>query len=207
MKKPSMISLEALKRQDPAEVAGLLDEACGDNDVLRERVEQLIEHTKQVGSFLEHLRWSDAGRTMDRRSAPQVEQHRHLHRPLQAASRRSVKVGWASFYMAVQKKPVRRKVALKIIKPGMDSQQVIARFEAERQALALMDHPNIAQVIRRRHHGIGSTLLRDGTGEGNSDHRVLRSLSTDDSRTAWIVCAMCAVPSSTPTRKASSTGT
>ena len=50
-------------------------------------------------------------------------------------------------YMAEQTQPVRRKVALKIIKPGMDTKQVIARFEAERQALALMDHPNIAKVL------------------------------------------------------------
>src|SRR6516162_5017677 len=50
-------------------------------------------------------------------------------------------------FMAEQEEPVRRKVALKIIKPGMDSRQVIARFEAERQALALMDHHNIARVL------------------------------------------------------------
>ncbi len=50
-------------------------------------------------------------------------------------------------YMAVQKEPVRRKVALKIIKPGMDTREVVARFEAERQALALMDHPGIAKVF------------------------------------------------------------
>jgi serine/threonine protein kinase len=50
-------------------------------------------------------------------------------------------------YMAEQTQPVRRKVALKIIKPGMDTKQVIARFEAERQALAMMDHPNIARVL------------------------------------------------------------
>ena len=50
-------------------------------------------------------------------------------------------------YMAEQTQPVRRKVALKVIKPGMDTRQVVARFEAERQALALMDHPNIAKVL------------------------------------------------------------
>ena len=54
--------------------------------------------------------------------------------------------GMGSVYMAQQDEPVRRRVALKLIKPGMDSRQVIARFEAERQALALMDHPNIARV-------------------------------------------------------------
>ena len=55
--------------------------------------------------------------------------------------------GFGVVYMAEQTQPVRRKVALKIIKPGMDTRRVIARFEAERQALALMDHPNIAKVL------------------------------------------------------------
>src|SRR5262249_53361391 len=55
--------------------------------------------------------------------------------------------GMGVVYMAEQQEPVRRKVALKIIKPGMDSRQVIARFEAERQALAMMDHQNIAKVL------------------------------------------------------------
>src|SRR5262245_33943846 len=57
------------------------------------------------------------------------------------------KGGFGKVYMAEQQAPVRRKVALKIIKPGMDSHEVIARFEAERQALALMDHSNIARVF------------------------------------------------------------
>src|ERR1700677_3706240 len=55
--------------------------------------------------------------------------------------------GFGVVYMAEQEQPVRRRVALKIIKPGMDTAQVIARFESERQALALMDHPNIAKVL------------------------------------------------------------
>src|SRR5207302_6315068 len=55
--------------------------------------------------------------------------------------------GMGTVFMAEQTEPVQRKVALKLIKPGMDSAQVIARFEAERQALALMDHPNIAKVF------------------------------------------------------------
>jgi serine/threonine protein kinase len=55
--------------------------------------------------------------------------------------------GMGAVYVAEQTRPVQRVVALKIIKPGMDSRQVIARFEAERQALALMDHPKIARVL------------------------------------------------------------
>src|SRR5262249_28242474 len=55
--------------------------------------------------------------------------------------------GFGVVYMAEQAQPVRRKVALKVLKPGMDTRQVVARFEAERQALALMDHPHIAKVL------------------------------------------------------------
>ena len=55
--------------------------------------------------------------------------------------------GFGLVFVAEQQQPLRRKVALKIIKPGMDTRDVIARFEAERQALALMDHPNIARVL------------------------------------------------------------
>src|SRR5262249_26541786 len=55
--------------------------------------------------------------------------------------------GFGIVFMAEQTQPLRRKVALKVLKPGMDSRQIVARFEAERQALALMDHPNIARVF------------------------------------------------------------
>ena len=76
--------------------------------------------------------------------------------------------------MAEQHEPVRRKVALKIIKPGMDTKQVVARFEAERQALALMDHPNIAKVLDAGSTDSGRPYFVDGTGEGRARHGVLR---------------------------------
>ena len=66
-------------------------------------------------------------------------------------------------YMAEQEKPVRRQVALKIIKPGMDTDQVVARFEAERQALAMMDHPNIAKVLDAGSDRQRPALLRHGS--------------------------------------------
>ena len=69
-------------------------------------------------------------------------------------------------------------MALKIIKPGMDTRQVIARFEAERQALAMMDHPNIAKVLDAGHDRHRPAVLRDGTGQGRS-----RSRSTATSTT------------------------
>ena len=70
--------------------------------------------------------------------------------------------GFGLVYMAEQQQPVRRKVAVKILKPGMDTRQVIARFEAERQALALMDHPNIARVLDAGDDRLRPSLLRHG---------------------------------------------
>ena len=86
-------------------------------------------------------------------------------------------------YMAEQEEPVRRRVALKVIKLGMDTKQVIARFEAERQALAMMDHPNIAKVLDGGATRDRPALFRDGTGARRQHHGVLRSearLSTRD---------------------------
>lgn len=73
-------------------------------------------------------------------------------------------------YRAEQTQPVRRQVALKLIRSGMDSRLVVVRFEAERQALALMDHPGIARVF----DGGEPAFLRDGTGERSADHQILR---------------------------------
>jgi serine/threonine-protein kinase len=75
--------------------------------------------------------------------------------------------GMGSVYMAEQTEPVQRKVALKIIKPGMDSRQIVARFEAERQALAIMDHPNIARVLDCGETPRGrAALIMAGEGPG-----------------------------------------
>ena len=71
--------------------------------------------------------------------------------------------GMGVVYEAQQEKPIRRKVALKLIKWGMDTQQVVARFEAERQALAMMSHPNIAKVLDAGSTPDRSALLRHGT--------------------------------------------
>ncbi len=72
--------------------------------------------------------------------------------------------GCGVVYVAEQTEPVRRRVALKVIKLGMDTKQVVARFEAERQALAMMDHPNIAKVLDAGTTDVGPALLRHGTG-------------------------------------------
>ena len=97
--------------------------------------------------------------------------------------------GMGVVFMAEQTQPVRRRVALKVIKPGMDSAQVIARFEAERQALALMDHPNIARVLDAGTDRRRPALLRDGAGQGRPDHRLLRRHTLTPRRTAGAVRA------------------
>ena len=86
--------------------------------------------------------------------------------------------GFGVVFMAEQTQPVRRKVALKVLKPGMDTRQVVARFEAERQALAIMDHPNIAKVFDGGDDDLGPAVLRDGAGQGRADHRVSATRTT-----------------------------
>ncbi len=90
--------------------------------------------------------------------------------------------GMGVVYVAEQSKPVRRKVALKVIRPGMAGDNVVARFEAERQALAMMDHPNIARVLDGGATDDQQPLFRDGIRPGTSDHRVLRPETAADRR-------------------------
>ena len=83
--------------------------------------------------------------------------------------------GMGEVWLAEQKQPVRRRVAVKLIKAGMDTREVIARFESERQALALMNHPVDRQSLRRRLNRRGPPLFRDGICGRYANHRLLRS--------------------------------
>jgi len=119
--------------------ASFLDTACKGDADLRERVEVLLRAHANPGSFLQ----AGAAPTLNK---PITEAPGTVIGPYKLLQ----KIGEGGFgvvYMADQTEPVQRRVALKIIKPGMDTRQVIARFEAERQALAMMDHPNIARVL------------------------------------------------------------
>ena len=137
------IFIEALEKGDPSERAALLDEACQTDAKLRERVERLLsEHERQESFILD---------------TPPTGLHAPGDQPLSETPGTVIgpykllqqigEGGMGTVFMAEQTHPVQRKVALKIIKPGMDSREVIARFEAERQALAMMDHVNIASVL------------------------------------------------------------
>ena len=94
--------------------------------------------------------------------------------------------GMGQVFMAQQTEPVKRAVAIKVIKAGMDSKAVLARFEAERQALAMMDHPNIAKVFDAGTTD-GAALFRHGTGQRPAHHQFLRRTKAHATSAAGIV--------------------
>jgi len=112
---------------------------CHGDSALREQVESLLAAAEQAGDFLGRTVQVGPGEGPLERPGSVIGRYKLLEEIGQG--------GFGVVYMAEQVEPVRRKVALKIIKAGMDTREVIARFEAERQALALMDHPNIARVL------------------------------------------------------------
>ena len=133
----------ALDLDSAAARAAYLDRACGCDTPLRRRVEQLLEAHAKAGSFLPLLD-TESSATIEQSSG--AEEAGARIGPYKLLNQLG-EGGMGRVWMAEQQEPLRRKVALKIIKPGMDSQQAMARFEIERQALALMDHVNIARVF------------------------------------------------------------
>jgi serine/threonine protein kinase/tetratricopeptide (TPR) repeat protein len=152
------IFMEALAKQG-AERSAYLAEACGGDAALLQRVEALLQSHEQAGNFLakpvaERLaeqRAMPAGGEATSGSLPTAESDSSARPGTVIGPYKLLQQigegGMGTVFMAEQTEPVQRKVALKLIKSGLDSRQVIARFEAERQALALMDHPNIAKVL------------------------------------------------------------
>ena len=125
----------AMQKGSEAERVAYLEGACGSNADLRGRVETLLRAHDAAGGFLQA---TVTGRT-EEGPGTTIGRYKLLQQIGEG--------GFGVVYMAEQLEPVRRKVALKIIKLGMDTRQVVARFESERQALALMDHPHIARVF------------------------------------------------------------
>ncbi len=119
--------------------ADLLDEICGNDAGLRQRVELLLRSHDSLGSFLRPADGAPDAAPVLEGPGTRVGRYELLERIGEG--------GFGVVYLAEQEEPVRRRVALKIIKLGMDTRAVVARFEAERQALAMMDHPHIAKVL------------------------------------------------------------
>ncbi|HVK12504.1 MAG TPA: protein kinase [Gemmataceae bacterium] len=136
------IFIAALQLDDPDARRACLAEACGPDAALRARVEELLAAHDRAASFLEA---PPAGPTVTA-DLPPAEGPGTTFGPYKLLEQIG-EGGFGVVFLAEQTEPVRRKVALKVLKPGMDTRQVVARFEAERQALAIMDHPNIARVF------------------------------------------------------------
>jgi serine/threonine protein kinase/tetratricopeptide (TPR) repeat protein len=137
---------QVARRIQAAEARGAyLEQVCGQDRGLRDRLDALLRVYEQEQSFLEEPP-AGPGASPIVDVPPLAEGPGMVIGPYKLLEMIG-EGGMGVVYMAEQTRPVRRKVALKIIKPGMDTRQVIARFEAERQALALMDHPNIARVL------------------------------------------------------------
>jgi len=142
LQKARELFLYAVGKLRPEQWDGYVAEACGGDAELEQQLRHLLQVHREAGSFLD---------------APAPGLNITLDQPITENPGTVIgryklleQIGEGGFgvvFMAEQEQPVRRKVALKIIKPGMDTKEVIARFEAERQVLAIMDHPNIAKVL------------------------------------------------------------
>ena len=138
------VFLEAVEKHGADQWPAFLDEACAGRPDLRRRVEVLLEAHREAGTA-PHQGGAEgpAPAPFDVSDSGGPGTVIGPYKLLQQIG----EGGMGAVFMAEQTRPVQRKVALKVIKAGMDSRQVVARFEAERQALALMDHPNIAKVL------------------------------------------------------------
>ncbi|MGO8699010.1 MAG: protein kinase domain-containing protein [Limisphaerales bacterium] len=132
------IFLESLKFESTEERSVFLDRACANNPAIRLAVETLLKHHK-VDEFMQPPGLESALLSALEKPGDRIGRYKLLQQIGEG--------GCGVVYMAEQQEPVRRQIALKIIKLGMDTKSVVARFEAERQALAMMDHPNIAKVF------------------------------------------------------------
>jgi serine/threonine protein kinase len=140
---PESLFARAIEIASAEERAAFLDQACPNAPALRWEVEKLVGDHFRAGAFLEQP-------VVDREAAVDEPPLRKAPGTVIGPYKLLEQIGegvMGLVFVAEQQHPVRRQVALKVIKPGMDSRDIIARFEAERQALALMDHPHIAKVL------------------------------------------------------------
>src|SRR5437867_5217856 len=163
--KAKTIFLNAVEIASPVERQAYVTAECAGDEALGHEVEEFLQYHEGMGSFLETSGLGPCD-TVDlpvsaERPGTVVGPYKLLQQIGEG--------GMGTVFMAEQTHPVQRKVAIKVIKPGMDSRQVIARFEAERQALAMMDHVNIARVLDAGTTGGGSRDQGQGTRANIAD--------------------------------------
>jgi tetratricopeptide (TPR) repeat protein len=139
------IFLEAVERHAPDEWPAFLDRACTGQPELRGRVDVLLAAHREVATA-GHGDEAEGVRPVPTLGEPPIREGPGAVIGPYTLVEQIGEGGFGVVFVAEQVQPIRRRVALKVLKPGMDTRQIVARFEAERQALALMDHPNIAQI-------------------------------------------------------------
>ena len=138
-KSPEELFAAALELTNAVQRAALLDQECAGNPALRAEVESLLAAHEQAGTFFNQPDTTVLENVSAEKPGDRIGRYKLREKVGEG--------GCGVVYVAEQEEPIRRRVALKVIKLGLDTKQVIARFEAERQALAMMDHPNIAKVL------------------------------------------------------------
>ena len=138
---------QAIELADPIRRDDYLDRACAGDAKLHNRISSLLEASRRASSFME-----EAVAEIDLDALQSLESSPIGEQPGDVVGRYTLQQqlgegGMGTVFLAEQSEPVQRQVAIKIVKPGLDTKEVIARFESERQALAMMDHPNIARVL------------------------------------------------------------
>ena len=171
------IFVKALEMSSAGDRAAFLQEACGSDIERRRRIDSLLLEYDQLGDFLEPR--AGATHSPPAATSEPLEQPESQLGPYKLLQQIG-EGGMGTVWMAEQHEPVRRRVAIKLIKPGMDSRQVLARFEAERQALSLMDHPNIAKVLDAGTIETGGRR-REAGGEERSVDRTTPPMKRPDS--------------------------
>ena len=190
------VLFHAVLELPPEQRSAFLAESCPDEPALRARVAALLAAHEEAGEFLSSPTGSnELAVSPDEQPGQRIGRYKLLQSIGEG--------GFGTVWMAEQEAPVRRQVALKIIKRGMDTAQVVARFEAERQALALMDHPSIAKVFDGGETPAGQPffvmeLVRGVPITTFCDEQHL------DSRQRLELFTRCATRCSTPTTRASS---
>jgi serine/threonine protein kinase len=187
------IFLQAVDEHAPSEWSAFLQTACGDDSELCDRVHALLKAHGKPNPLLE----DGFAPTIDQ---PSLSEELGTFIGPYKLREEIGEGGMGTVFMATQKEPVRRKVALKVIKPGMDSKQVVRRFDAERHTSALMDHPNIARVIDggTTKSGRPYFVMELVRGIPITDYCDRYRLTTNN---GWKSLGTFAVPSSTPIKK------
>ncbi len=181
----------------PEDRPAYLTKACGGEIGLRTRVEQMLAVANEAEAFITDLPEAELeDRKLGRETVKSLEleiadfsdevigQKIGRYKILERVG----EGGCGVVYVAEQTEPMRRRVALKVIKLGMDTKQVVARFEAERQALAMMDHPNIAKVLDAGTTENGSTCSSRSARPFSTRTRRGLSIATSSRPTSWSRC-------------------